>query len=367
VIVLIAEMGGCRCSYKNCTNTTKTRDNLHFFHYPVKQKDRCRQWIENANKPQFYDLDEDQLRNKVICETHFEDCYFPNIQKKRLLQGAVPTLEGDCEHKSTSEHLMKIQDVQVLPANADGTIFVLETNMQNNFKSERVESYIYTNNGLVLPISKCNESVDDSIQIMYSGSEVEEIDEPHIRTQPEVDNFTTLNNSCESINIDKDSNSDAFTQEVVEEMKMNFYESKTKSPEKALQLEEKKNQFSMKITDDIFSKTVGNKYVKKIKQHSKDIAILKRILKSKRPFRKPTNSIIVNSLKRQIPSSLCSIVNLNLTGKCEFSSGDLEFFSTIHSASPQVYEILSQKYKWKLPNPENFNNSTNKNNGHVDC
>ncbi|RZC35772.1 THAP domain containing protein [Asbolus verrucosus] len=341
-------MGGCRCSYKNCTNTTKTRDNLHFFHYPVKQKDRCRQWIENANKPQFYDLDEDQLRNKVVCETHFEDCYFPNIQKKRLLQGAIPTLDGDCEQKTSHERIMKIQDVQVLPANADGTIFVLETNMQNSFQSERVESYIYTNNGLVLPISKCNETIDDSMQTIYSGSEVEEFEEPQIKLKNEQEVY-------ETVTMEKDFDNYVFASE------SNLIN------EKVSQLQESKTQNSIKITDDIFSKTVGNKYVKKIKQHSKDIAILKRILKSKTTCRKPSNTIILNSLKRQVSSSLFSVINLNLNGNCELSSEDFEFFSTIYATSPQVYQILSQKYKWKLPNPELFNNSINKNNGHVYC
>ncbi|KAJ3640247.1 hypothetical protein Zmor_003556 [Zophobas morio] len=342
-------MGGCRCSYKNCTNTTKTRDNLHFFHYPVKQKDRCRQWIENANKPQFYDLDEDQLRNKVICETHFEDCYFPNMQKKRLLQGAIPTLEGDCESKSI-ERSIKIQDVQVLPANADGTIFVLETNMQNSFQSEKVESYIYTNNGLVLPISKCNESAEDSIQTMFSDGEIEEIGGLKVGNNIDSDMFTSVNS--ETIRVDKNFDNYVETESQVQKL-----------VQKATQVEEQK---SVRMTDDVFSRTVGHKYVKKIKQHSKDIAILKRILKSKRSCKRPSNSILLHTLKKQIPSSLLSVVNLNINGNCEFTSEDLEFFSTIHSTSPQVYEILSEKYKWKLPDPEVFNNLiTNKNNGHI--
>ncbi|EFA10878.1 uncharacterized protein LOC103314520 [Tribolium castaneum] len=343
-------MGGCRCSYRNCTNTTKTRDNLHFFHYPVKQKERCRQWIENAQKPQFYDLDEVQLRNKVICETHFKDCYFPNIQKKRLLQGAVPTLDGDCEPKRTppSESPLKIQDVQVLPANADGTIFVLETNMQSNFQSEKVQSYIYTNNGLMVPITKLSDPVennffpDSDIEV-----EVEETPQPQTKHKPESETFTESPKSFEHFSYENNQGSSDVEMVTVEQTNV-------------------KKVAKTTMTDDIFLKTMGSKYVQKINQNSRDIAILKRLLKSKRPPKRPPNSVVLNCLKSQIPPSLSSVVNLNLNDKCDFTPEELEFFSTIHSTSPQVYEILSQKYKWKLPNPETFNNiPANKNNGHV--
>ncbi|XP_044257246.1 uncharacterized protein LOC123006661 [Tribolium madens] len=350
-------MGGCRCSYRNCTNTTKTRDNLHFFHYPVKQKERCRQWIENAQKPQFYDLDEVQLRNKVICETHFKDCYFPNIQKKRLLQGAVPTLDGDCEPKRTTpESALKIQDVQVLPANADGTIFVLETNMQNNFQSEKVQSYIYTNNGLMVPITKLTDTVDDNIQNIFPDSDTEEVEEPpqpQVKLKPEAEIFTE-------------------TQTVEEkEFETFVFENSQGGPDVEMVIPEQtkvvKKVAKTTMTDDIFSKTVGSKYVQKINQHSRDIAILKRLLKAKRPSKRPSNSVILNCLKSQLAPSLFSVVNVNLSEQCEFTPEDLEFFSTIHSTSPQVYEILGQKYKWKLPNPEILNNIPAKNNGLVYC
>lgn len=350
-------MGGCRCSYRNCTNTTKTRDNLHFFHYPVKHKDRCKQWIENAQKPQFYDLDEIQLRNKVICETHFMDCYFPNIQKKRLLQGAIPTLDGDSDPKKISDSGVKIQDVQVLPANADGTIFVLETNMQNNFQSDKVESYIYTNNGLMVPIAKLNDNVEDSVQSMqsiYSENDGEEVEEPpqsRVRLIPEM--FT------ESIDSNK------YENYIYEAKPRDIIEVEMVRPEKPKPVQKVTRDT---MTDDVFSKSVDSKYVKKIKQHSKDIANIKRLLKSKTQYRRPTNSVILNTLKKQIPPSLFNLVKLNFTGSCDLSLEDLEFFSTIHSTSPQLYEILSQKYQWKLPNPEIFNNvPQNKNNGHVYC
>lgn len=343
-------MGGCRCSYRNCANTTKTRENLHFFHYPVKQKDRCKKWIENAHKTQFYNLDEDQLRNKVICETHFEDFYFPNFQKKRLLQGAIPTLDGDCEEEITlDEDHIKIQDVQVLPANDDGTIFVLETNnMGNNFASEQVESYIYTNNGLVLPIDKCDEV--ENIQEIFENPEEqsEDISKEQPMAQEVIENFN------------QNEDYQQFSVRFGENVNDQYIEMVDSKPLDIMNVNNVQNNESI-------TNFVEDKYVKKIKQHSKDIALLKRMLKSKTVFKKPSNITILNSLRRQVSDSLFGVINFNLNGgKCAFSPEQLEFFSTIYSTSPQVYEILSKKYKWKLPNPLHLNSTTsNKNNGHV--
>lgn len=345
-------MGGCRCSYRNCTNTTKTRDNLHFFHYPVKQKERCRQWIENAKKPQFYDLDEDQLRNKVVCETHFEICYFPNEQKKRLLQGAIPTLNGDCKTKlSPNGETLKIQDVQVLPANADGTIFILET--QNNYISEKVESYIYTNNGLMVPLNKSNESNLDTAlnSSLYTGNDNEEMEttphKPIVVDIKDITDFDVFVHEFDSVQGDQNKH-------------------KVIKPPRFI--ENKKPSDESRNVEDLFVKTINMKYIKQIKQHSKDIALLKRMLKSKqRQSRRLNNTAIINILRKQLPPSLLNVVKLNILNSTELTAEDAEFFSTIYSTSPQVYHLLAQKYQWQLPPAKVFNSSINKNNGHVFC
>lgn len=344
-------MGGCRCSYRNCANTTKTRDNLHFFHYPVKQKERCRQWIENAKKPQFYDLDEDQLRNKVVCETHFEICYFPNEQKKRLLQGAIPTLNGDCKTKPPPNgEALKIQDVQVLPANADGTIFILET--QNNYISEKVESYIYTNNGMMVPLNKSNNegNLDNALNSsLYTGNDAEEMETSSLKSMAhDVKDFDTFVHEADTVLQD-----DEPRHKVMKPLRF---------------IERKKSLDESRNVEDLFVKTINMKYIKQIKQHSKDIALLKRILKSKqRQSRRPSNTGIINILRKQLPPSLLNVVKLNILNSTELTAEDAEFFSTIYSTSPQVYHLLAQKYQWQLPPAKVFNSSIAKNNGHVFC
>lgn len=67
-------MGGCRCSYRNCT--VRTDGKTHMFHYPVFEKVRCHQWLVNAQRLDFLNLKVSQLRNRVICQHHFkEDCF----------------------------------------------------------------------------------------------------------------------------------------------------------------------------------------------------------------------------------------------------------------------------------------------------
>ncbi|XP_065166243.1 uncharacterized protein [Atheta coriaria] len=116
-------MGGCRCSYKSCRSATKTTENLHFFHYPVKHRERCAIWIRNADKPEFANLPDYQLRNKVICGLHFEDKYFANLEKRRLVHNAIPSLDAGCD--STSDDLSYIKEVEILPTSNDGSTFTL--------------------------------------------------------------------------------------------------------------------------------------------------------------------------------------------------------------------------------------------------
>ncbi|CAG9786834.1 unnamed protein product [Diatraea saccharalis] len=85
-------MGGCRCSYRNCT--VKSDKKTHMFHFPVYEKLRCYQWIINAHRYDYLHLTVSQLRNRVICQNHFKDEYFMNYMKEKLTFEAVPTEDG---------------------------------------------------------------------------------------------------------------------------------------------------------------------------------------------------------------------------------------------------------------------------------
>lgn len=71
-------MGGCRCTYRNCS--LRTDGKTHMFHYPVFDKVRCHQWLTNAHKLEFLNLKVSQLKNRVVCQHHFKDEHFMNFK-----------------------------------------------------------------------------------------------------------------------------------------------------------------------------------------------------------------------------------------------------------------------------------------------
>uniref|UniRef100_A0A182W358 THAP-type domain-containing protein n=1 Tax=Anopheles minimus TaxID=112268 RepID=A0A182W358_9DIPT len=85
-------MGGCRCTFRECENGTATRKELHYFRFPVRDPDRLKIWIKNANRSEFTDLPTDKLCNKVVCQEHFERKMFMNELEDRLTKLAIPRL-----------------------------------------------------------------------------------------------------------------------------------------------------------------------------------------------------------------------------------------------------------------------------------
>ncbi|CAH0715421.1 unnamed protein product, partial [Brenthis ino] len=85
-------MGGCRCTYRNCT--VKSDGKTHMFHYPVFEKVRCHQWLVNAQRLDFLNLKVSQLKNRVVCQHHFKEENFMNYKKDKLTFDAIPTENG---------------------------------------------------------------------------------------------------------------------------------------------------------------------------------------------------------------------------------------------------------------------------------
>ncbi|XP_050314596.1 uncharacterized protein LOC126749032 [Anthonomus grandis grandis] len=350
-------MGGCRCSYKSCLNTTKLADNIHFFHFPVNNRERCITWIENSGKPNFYDLEEDQLRNKVICEVHFEEKYFTNNQRRRLALSAIPTLDGDYMEQPTSPMepdpapvytpSNQYNDVRVIPANDDGTVFVLDT--ENMFTiSPKIESYIIKNGVLVKtnsaqptrntqgkpakpPTSNRFTKVSGNSCILTAAEkEIANINTPPGPTKTVKP--TVVQPSSSSMEVVPIDNEEQESVEVV-------YENGSSEPQKP-----------EVVTPSAPKPGVNKNYLKKIKQHSRDIASIKRMLKEKiMEPPKPDIKTILSELQPQIPASLFTIISLILGEKNELDEEDIEFFTTFHRGSPETYQMLSLKYKWNLP------------------
>lgn len=81
------------CVYFNCTNLKNTSSELSFFSFPVKDEERCKQWLLNCGNRDLFDLGE-KLKHRVICEKHFNSQYIGysghSGTKKHLTRNAVP-------------------------------------------------------------------------------------------------------------------------------------------------------------------------------------------------------------------------------------------------------------------------------------
>lgn len=109
-------MGGCRCTFRNCENSTQNSPSMHFFHFPFRDLPRCEKWAEYSNNLAFLQLPINQLRNKVVCENHFKEPCFMNIKRERLTKFAIPTLlrtkNGDIVDFEIDQSNPTIYDVQ---------------------------------------------------------------------------------------------------------------------------------------------------------------------------------------------------------------------------------------------------------------
>lgn len=99
-----SKMGGCRCTFRDCTNNTVNSPGKHFFHFPYKDNERCKKWAINSDKISFLHLPWTQLRNKTVCEDHFVDGCFMNFKRERLVKTAIPTL-----HRTKAGGILDIQ------------------------------------------------------------------------------------------------------------------------------------------------------------------------------------------------------------------------------------------------------------------
>ncbi|KAB0801212.1 hypothetical protein PPYR_05566 [Photinus pyralis] len=385
-------MGGCRCSYKNCKRSTNNSEkNFHFFHYPSKDYERSLKWIANARKPLFLDLPKDQLRNKVVCQNHFEPHYFTNVSKKRLIQAAVPTLDVGCTDEPQAVK------VTVLQADEKGTVFTVDTEPINVRDVNQVRSFLIAN-GDIVPASAALEGQNET-QIrdqseLYSNSyndlkvedQMEVVQETFVKTEldnnndqydiPELTSIPLRNGGPKTVRVPASPppvpNTSApvpnaallkkklntilpeknlstisvspppppptFTPVLIKEVLPNSLPLKKKLP--TTSSEEKPKEVSPNISS--ISKTV--------EKHTKEIMNLKKILRSRIHKTKRTKMDLLSKLRTLIPSTLCAAVSLHLFKKEEnFTHGEKQFLRALHESSPTVIDVLNDRLKWKLP------------------
>ncbi|CAH1989746.1 unnamed protein product [Acanthoscelides obtectus] len=380
-------MGGCRCSYKNCANSTKNTENITFFHYPVKQKQRCKIWIENACKPEFFNLEEEQLRNKVICQNHFMDKWFPNPQKKRLLQGAVPTLDVNSINEQvyipeTTEYVdetieseneilqrsYRNDNINLVPVSDDNSVFILDTNPLLDHRN-KVESYTYRNGDLVKSQTVVRQTYRRQPGLLstapLTGSSMKRQAEPITLNQVvspasgvfghlPMDQTAMSQQECVLIKQESCETENQDQEEHLEYQQMEEYQEDEMKP--IIRQSQKQAGLKSLPVPSVESPSPPSKrqrdsekdYLRQLKQHSKDIAEIKRMLKQQEPNKMDVTTA-VNFLRERLPPTFFTVLCLNMDCKSELADDDIEFFTTLHKTSPEMYQILMEKYKWNLP------------------
>ncbi|CAG9808850.1 unnamed protein product [Chironomus riparius] len=117
-------MGGCRCSFYKCSNNTtlaKETNSIHshFFHFPIKDLQRCRSWAIYSNNMTFLSLPMDKLKNKVICDMHFPESSFMNYTRSKLNKTtAIPSIFIN-EHRQEVDLLSNPTDWVIENRNAE--------------------------------------------------------------------------------------------------------------------------------------------------------------------------------------------------------------------------------------------------------
>lgn len=100
------------CVYKNCTNSRKACPELSFYKFPVKDQDRCKEWLANCGNLSILNLN---LEQKVICEKHFSPGSFRDYSSPRkfLNRNAVP-LKYDTSTGKLKTYLILTLQIQNL-------------------------------------------------------------------------------------------------------------------------------------------------------------------------------------------------------------------------------------------------------------
>lgn len=377
-------MGGCRCSYKNCTRATNnSAKDFHFFHYPVKDPLRCAEWIANAKKPQFISLPEEQLRNKVVCQLHFEMQYFTNANKNRLIHNAIPTLDAGSDGEPPDVG----NNVQVLQRDSEGSVFTVETSQL--VQSEDVASYIIENDNLVSARSTTVNLTGPVVIKGFVGPDGSDANRNQIQlyectsygsgacgitrinaigtaedlladgvilgddvytNEPEDMSEEELNEMCEEESEDISRGmSDIKEEDLSNFLPTNIRMIKTCTihPTSQMDLDTRNNDTDhemLKVRD--ISKT--------LEKHTREIALIRHTLNARvrnsKPKRRFTKIRVLNYLQRLLPPTLLGAVSLQLLPKhINFTKREKQFLMALYKASPAVYEILQKQYKWKLP------------------
>ncbi|XP_050070128.1 uncharacterized protein LOC126558203 [Anopheles maculipalpis] len=130
-------MGGCRCTFRECENGTSARKDLHYFRYPIRDRERLVVWAKNANHMEYLDLPIDKLSNKVVCQDHFERPMFMNELRERLTKLAIPRLMPQPDGSVLNVEMVDVERCKSSPSE-ESLEPVQSSSEQTDIKIEKV-------------------------------------------------------------------------------------------------------------------------------------------------------------------------------------------------------------------------------------
>lgn len=214
-------MGGCRCVFRNCTNSTQTAQGMHFFHFPIRDKTRCEKWSFYSDNMSFMELPDDKLRNKVICEDHFRDRCFMNYKKERLIKTAVPTILKLATGEILDFERLELDDLNTINNKklSDTTVNVItqplllnSKSMQNNIAQDDEFSftmkYVEFENDYILPDNieqyKNNSKYFQKKKPIILNSLASGSGTTFLNKEPDIISFPLHDNPTNSTNVNND-------------------------------------------------------------------------------------------------------------------------------------------------------------------
>lgn len=84
-------MSRLRCIIQSCGNNKKATVDLVLHYFPRTREIR-QQWLKNIGMEELFLKSDSALHMYAVCNDHFEDRCFAATDKKKLIRGAVPTL-----------------------------------------------------------------------------------------------------------------------------------------------------------------------------------------------------------------------------------------------------------------------------------
>lgn len=427
IVLHIFRMGGCRCVYRNCQSSTNLTPGLHYFHFPIRDPERCDQWIKNARKQSLRVMPREKLRNKVICSLHFEDRYFTNEKHDRLIHNAIPTLgcEDAQEEELSPDSAIVPKDelIMLIPTNNDNTKFILPDEgfsgmsytiyddavipsstvqlMNQNEKTKmfavlkkfnneneppklpkRPKFTITSVNKVSTPLTKTAptqikaEPVSPEHITSYSLSTFG--DDLRVELSQKKDNFDQLIEQTQGetplldndISLQQKGDNEYSIAVVSENIQQNVIDI-TETIQNNPNISTIQQNIIAETRNTDFNVTPEKEYIRMIRNNSKQIIKLKRLVNKQNRFhkyllqkkqlckfrRKPWDKYkLLDNLKKYVKPSLMAILKLEVLPSDDvvLTDGEEKFITDLYTEDPDCYDILRKKYQWNLPHAENI-------------